>query len=221
MGCEISSLWDFQNLIGQVALALAKMKIDLQSAGTPGIWSKVFGGYLKLSLAVTAEHLLCCYRDHRQINLECFVWPFTKQSSWACFDGSFLPWKVGEKLVSAACMNIGKLSWIRPRGETGFMCHKSVEQLLKDAELSWGLWMCSCRAPPQLGRGVWCENLSSPLLRLWEVLTIITHGWDHFDLQFYLFETRAFIYVPLYRIRCNHFSIFVLIATGFHGTKLR
>lgn len=38
---------------------------------------------------------------------------------------------------------------------------------------------------------------------------------------FYVFETRAFIYVPSYRIRCNRFSIFVLIATCFRGTKLR
>lgn len=146
------------------------------------------------------------------------MWPFTNQSSRTCFDGSFLPWKIGEKLVSAACMNIGNLSWTRPPGETGFMHHKSVEQLPEDADLCWGLCLCSCRAPPDLGH-VWRSGFS--IVRLGEVLSIITHGWDHCELQCFVSETRAFVYVPMCRIRCNHFSIFVLTATGFHGTKLR
>lgn len=56
-------------------------------------------------------------------------------------------------------MNICELSCTRPCGETGFMYHKSVEQLPKYADLSHGLCMCSCRAPPQLdgefGVNIW------------------------------------------------------------------
>lgn len=48
--------------------------------------------------------------------------------------------------MSAACMNSGKLSWARPHGETGFMYHKSLEQLPKDANLSWG-YVCAAEEP--------------------------------------------------------------------------
>lgn len=114
--------------------------------------------------------------------------------------------------TSVSCMNIGNLSWTRPPGETGFVYRKSVEQLPKDADLCWGLCMCSCRAPPDLGR-VWKSGFC--IVRLGEVLSIITHGWDHWTAMFCLFETREFVYVPMYRIRCNHFSIFVLTAQVF------
>lgn len=83
-------------------------------------------------------------------------------------------------------------------------------------------YICAAAEPLLNWDRVWCENLASPLLRLWEVLSI-HRPWvkSLWNAVFYLFETGTFIYVPLYRIRCKHFSIFVLIVTSFHGTKLR